>query len=121
MMDTVFIEALELEALIGVYEWERKIRQPLSFDIEIEFDNRIPAENDAIGLTVDYSEVCAEIRQQVEASGYELLETLVERLATHLLARFPAAHAFQLSVRKPVAARALGSGSLGIRIRRTRE
>jgi 7,8-dihydroneopterin aldolase/epimerase/oxygenase len=119
MMDTVFIEALELEALIGVYEWERKIRQPLSFDIEIEFDNRIPAENDAIGLTVDYSE--AEIRQQVEASGYELLETLVERLATHLLARFPAAHAFQLSVRKPVAARALGSGSLGIRIRRTRE
>ncbi len=119
-MDKVFIESLEIDALIGVYAWERSVRQPLSFDIEIEFDNRLPAADDAIALTVDYAEVCAVVRQQVETSDYELLETLVERLAAELLTRFPAAHSFEIAVRKPMAARALGSASLGIRIRRSR-
>lgn len=120
-MDKVFIEALEIDALIGVYAWERSVRQPLSFDIEIEFDNRLPAADDTIASTVDYAEVCAVVRQQVEASDYALLETLVEHLATDLLARFPAAHSFEIAVRKPAAARALGSASLGIRIRRSRQ
>ena len=38
-MDKVFIEGLEIEALIGIYNWERRIRQPLQFDIEMAFDN----------------------------------------------------------------------------------
>jgi dihydroneopterin aldolase len=42
-MDKVFIAGLEIETLIGIYEWERKIRQPLVFDIEMGFDNRVPA------------------------------------------------------------------------------
>ncbi len=42
-MDHVFIEGLEIEALIGIYDWERRIRQPLVFDIEMAFDNRVPA------------------------------------------------------------------------------
>jgi dihydroneopterin aldolase len=121
MKDRIFIEALEIEALIGVYGWERSVRQLLSFDIGIEFDNRAPAANDAIDATVDYAEVCAEVRRHVEACEYRLLETLIERLAAHLLARFPAAHAFEIGVRKPAAARALGSATLGIRIRRARE
>jgi 7,8-dihydroneopterin aldolase/epimerase/oxygenase len=120
-MDSVFIEALEVDALIGVYDWERRTHQPLLLDIGIEFDNRAPALDDALALTVDYAEVCAEIRRYIEISAYELLETLLERLAAHLLTQFPAAHAFVLCVRKPAAARALGCASLGIRIRRDRE
>ena len=42
-MDNVFIEGLEIEALIGIYDWERRIRQPLLFDVEMAFDNRMPA------------------------------------------------------------------------------
>ena len=42
-MDKVFIEGLEIDALIGIYDWERRIRQTLVFDIEMGFDNRIPA------------------------------------------------------------------------------
>jgi 7,8-dihydroneopterin aldolase/epimerase/oxygenase len=121
MMDVVFIEALEVDALIGVYDWERRMRQPLLLDIGIEFDNRAPAVDDALELTVDYAEVCAEIRRHVDTSAYALLETLLERLAAHLLKQFPAAHAFVLGVRKPAAARALGCAALGIRIRRVRE
>ena len=47
-VDRVFIEGLEIEALIGIYDWERRIRQPLLFDVEMEFNNRIPAASDAI-------------------------------------------------------------------------
>jgi 7,8-dihydroneopterin aldolase/epimerase/oxygenase len=120
-MDKIFIDGLEIEALIGVYDWERRGRQRLLLDVGIEFDNRAPAADDALALTVDYAEVCAEIRRQVDSSAHALLETLLERLAAHLLAQFPAAQAFVLSVRKPVAARALNCAELGIRIRRARE
>ena len=47
-MDTVFIEDLRIDAVIGIYEWERKIRQTLSFDIEMAFDNTVPAASDDI-------------------------------------------------------------------------
>ena len=45
-MDNVFIEGLEIETLIGIYDWERRIRQPLVFDLEMAFDNRMPAASD---------------------------------------------------------------------------
>ena len=52
-MDRVFIEGLEIEAQIGIYDWERRIRQPLLFDIEMAFDNRRPAASDAIADTLE--------------------------------------------------------------------
>ena len=45
-MDKVFIEGLEIDALIGIYDWERRIRQTLRFDLEMGFDNRKPAASD---------------------------------------------------------------------------
>ena len=53
-MDKVFIEGLEVEALIGIYDWERRIRQPLQFDIEMAFDKRKPAAAAAIAETLEY-------------------------------------------------------------------
>lgn len=118
--DIVFIEGLETEALIGVYAWERRMRQPLRFDLEFEYDNRAPAADDDLELAVDYAEACAEVRRTAEACEYRLLETLLETLATRLLERFPVAVAVSLRVRKPMAARALGSAGVGVAIRRAR-
>ena len=56
-MDRVFIEGLQIETLIGIYDWERRIRQPLVFDIEMAFDNSKPASTDAIEDTLDYKAV----------------------------------------------------------------
>ena len=53
MTDHVFIEGLEIEALIGIYDWERRIRQTLVFDIEMAFDHRGPAATDDIALTLN--------------------------------------------------------------------
>ena len=56
-MDRVFIEALAIECVIGIYDWERTIRQTVVLDIEMAFDNRKPAQTDAITDTLDYKAV----------------------------------------------------------------
>lgn len=116
-MDKVFIEALEIEALIGVYDWERRTRQPLRFDIEMAFDNRKPAASDDIVDALDYASACARLQTLVGASADRLLETLAERCCRMLLTEFDAADV-ALKVSK---ARVLpGVGRVGILLRRAR-
>ena len=52
-MDKVFIRGLEVLTTIGVYEWEKGIRQKLCFDLEMGFDNRPAAATDDINLALD--------------------------------------------------------------------
>ena len=92
-MDKVFIEGLEIEALIGIYDWERRIRQPLQFDIEMAFDNRRPAASDAIADTLDYKAVSKRLIEFVSQSGFGLVETLAERCASLILDEFAVTHA----------------------------
>jgi dihydroneopterin aldolase len=68
--DKVFIEGLEIEALIGIYDWERRIRQPLRFDVEMAFDNRKPAATDAIEDTLDYKAVSKRADRVRRAIGF---------------------------------------------------
>lgn len=88
MTDIVFIEGLEIQALIGVYAWERRGRQPLRFDIEMAFDNRRPAASDDIADALDYAAACARLQALVGASDDQLLETLAERCCRMLLTEF---------------------------------
>ncbi|PJK03795.1 dihydroneopterin aldolase [Lysobacteraceae bacterium NML71-0210] len=117
-MDTIFIRALQLDALIGVYAHEREASQPLMLDVELGFDNRIAAGRDALADTIDYAQVAACLRQWVAQTRYELLETLLEELATRLRADFPAIARLRLRVHKPQAAKALGCADVGIEIER---
>ncbi len=56
-MDIVFIEELRIDAVIGIYDWERRVRQTLSLDIEMAFDNTVPAADDDIHKTLNYKDV----------------------------------------------------------------
>ncbi|MEO8743212.1 MAG: dihydroneopterin aldolase [Lysobacteraceae bacterium] len=116
-MDKVFIEALEIETVIGIYDWERKIRQPLVFDITMGFDNRLPAASDAIADTLDYKAVSKRLIAFVSASNFGLVETLAERCAELILAEFPVAK-LRLKLSKPGAVR--GAKAVGVIIKRTR-
>ena len=116
-MDKVFIEGLEIEALIGIYDWERRIRQPLVFDIEMGFDNRVPAASDAIGDTLDYKAVSRRIVTYVQASSFGLVETLAERCCELILAEFAVRHV-RLKLSKPGAVR--GARAVGVIIERSR-
>ena len=115
-MDHVFIEGLEIEALIGIYDWERRIRQPLVFDIEMAFDNRIPAASDAIGDTLNYKAVSKRVVQYVSASDFGLVETLAERVAAIILEEF-GVQRVRLKLSKPGAVR--GARAVGVMIERT--
>ena len=116
-MDKVFIEGLEIETLIGIYDWERKIRQPLLFDLEMAFDNRKPAASDDIGDTLDYKAVSKRLIQYVSSSDFGLVETLAERCAELVLAEFAVRHV-RLKLSKPGAVR--GARAVGVIIERSR-
>jgi dihydroneopterin aldolase len=117
MQDKVFIEGLEIEALIGIYDWERRIRQPLVFDIEMAFDNRVPAASDDIADTLDYKAVSKRLIEFVGQSGFGLVETLAERCAGIILEEFGVAHV-RLKLSKPGAVR--GARAVGVLVERGR-
>lgn len=116
-MDKVFIEALEIECVIGIYDWERKIRQPVVLDIEMAFDNTKPAATDNIADTLDYKAVSKRLIQFVSESSFGLVETLAERCAEIITGEFGVAHV-RLKLSKPGAVR--GSKAVGVIIERTR-
>ncbi len=117
MTDHVFIEGLEIEALIGIYDWERRIRQTLVFDIEMAFDNRVPAATDDLALTLNYKDVSKRLVEYVGQSGFGLVETLAERCAAIILDEFGVARV-RLKLSKPGAVR--GARAVGVVIERSR-
>ena len=114
-MDKVFIEGLEIPALIGIYDWERRIRQTLVFDLEMGFDNRRPAASDNIEHTLNYKAVSKRLIEFVGQSDFGLVETLAERCAAIILGEFGVSHV-RLKLSKPGAVR--GSKAVGVIIER---
>ncbi|MGY1459329.1 MULTISPECIES: dihydroneopterin aldolase [unclassified Luteimonas] len=116
-MDHVFIEGLEIDALIGIYDWERRIRQTLVFDLEMGFDNRVPAASDDIGDTLNYKAVSKRLVEYVSQSDFGLVETLAERCAEIVLQEFNVQR-LRLKLSKPGAVR--GARAVGVVIERGR-
>lgn len=114
-MDIVFIRDLRIDATIGIYPWERRIKQTLAIDLEMAADNRKPAASDAIEDALDYKAVSKRIKAFVEASEFQLVETLAERIAGILREEF-AIPWLRLCLSKPGAVR--GSAAVGVIIER---
>lgn len=87
-MDIVFIEGLEVETLIGAYDWEREIRQCLTLDLRLGWDNRPAAAGDDLSLALDYAVISARIQAFADASTFILVETFAERLVETLMQEF---------------------------------
>ena len=87
-MDIIFLGGLEIDTVIGIYDWEREIKQTIIFDIEMAFDIRKAAETDDIAHTLDYKSVSDRIVKFVEQSEYYLVETLIEEVANILRNEF---------------------------------
>jgi dihydroneopterin aldolase len=114
-MDIVFIEDLRIDTVIGIYDWERRVRQTLSFDIEMAFDNTRPAATDDIADTLNYKDVSKRLIAYVGESSFGLVETLAERCAEIIREEFGVAWV-RLKLSKPGAVR--GAKSVGVRIER---
>jgi dihydroneopterin aldolase len=87
-MDIIYLSDLQIDTVIGIYDWERRIRQTISLDIEMAADIRQAAASDAIEDTLDYKAVAKRIIAFVEASEFQLVETLTERIADIILGEF---------------------------------
>lgn len=113
MADKIFLEQLEVPCIIGIFDWERKVKQKLLIDLEMPVDARKAAKKDSIDATLDYKGIAKRCIDFISKSKYFLIETLAEDLAQLLLKEFKLAN-IMVRVSKPGAIR--GSKNVGIEI-----
>ncbi len=87
-MDKVIIRGLNVETVIGVFDWEKQVRQPLVFDLEMDWDISKAAETDDLAYALNYAAVSDRVIEFVQANQYDLLERLLVQLAETLRAEF---------------------------------
>ncbi|OUS13768.1 dihydroneopterin aldolase [Gammaproteobacteria bacterium 53_120_T64] len=114
-MDIVYIRDLQIETIIGIYDWEREVRQTISLDLEMGADIRQAAASDDILHTLNYKAVAKRLIAFVEESQCLLVERLAEEIATIVLGEFDVPW-LKLRLSKPGALR--GSKDVGIIIER---
>ncbi len=115
-MDRVFIEGLEVDTVIGAYDWERDIRQCLRLDLSLGWDNRPAAAGDDLTKALDYAAVSARVQAFAAQAQFLLVETFAERLAETLMSEFQIPW-LRLKLTKPGAVPA-ASGGVGVEIER---
>jgi dihydroneopterin aldolase len=114
-MDKIFLYDLRVETTIGIWEWERKIRQTVAIDLEMSADIRKAARTDSVDDTLNYKQVAKRLQQFIGESSFQLVETLAERVAGIILDEFDVAWV-KVKVNKPGAIR--GARDVGVIIER---
>lgn len=118
MMDTIFLNEMRVETIVGIWDWERKTKQIVSIDLEMGADIKKAALTDNIEDTLNYKGVSKRIRKFVEDSDFQLVETMAEKIAEIILVEFNVPWV-KVRVNKPGAIR--GSKDVGVFITRTQE
>jgi dihydroneopterin aldolase len=114
-MDRIFLDELRIETIIGIWEWERKIRQTVIIDLEMSADIAKAAATDDVADTLNYKLVAKRVQEFVGESSFQLVETLAERIAGIIRDEFDVAWV-KVTVHKPGAIR--GSKDVGVTIER---
>ncbi|MEY1661211.1 dihydroneopterin aldolase [Isoalcanivorax beigongshangi] len=114
-MDIVYIRDLRVDTVIGIFDWERRIRQTVSLDLEMGWDIRAAAATDGIETALDYKAVGKRLIAFIRAAEFQLVETLAEQAATIVLNEFQVPW-LRLRLSKPGALR--GARDVGVVIER---
>ena len=114
-MGIVYIRDLRIDTIIGIYDWEREVRQTISLDLEMAHDIRKAAETDDIQYALDYKSVAKRLIAFVEGSEFLLVESMAEQIAGIVREEFGVPW-LRLRLSKPGAVR--GSKDVGIVIER---
>lgn len=115
MSDWVFVHGLKVDAVIGVFDWERRLRQRLVLDLDMQLDTSAAGQSDDLRQTVDYAAVSQRLIAFVQSSRYELIESLAETVA-HIVLQDFAVQTVKLRVCKPGAV--LQADTVGVVIER---
>lgn len=116
-MDKIFLTGLSIECVVGIWDWERQMKQRVVLDIEMATDIRKAAASDHIDDTIDYKKVSKRLQTFVGESQFQLVETLTERIAEVLVKEFGAPWV-KVKLNKQGALR--GAKDVGILIERSR-
>lgn len=114
-MDIIYLHDLKIECIIGIWEWERRVKQTIILDLDMAADIRRAATTDRIDDTLNYKAVAKRLIDFVGNSQFQLVETLAEKVAEILLAEFKLKWV-RVRVNKKGAIR--GAGDVGIIIER---
>ena len=117
-MDLIFLTGLTTDCIIGIWDWERRVKQKVVVDLEMSADIRRAAASDTIEDTLDYKKVAKRLLAFVGDSQFQLVETLAERIAQLVVTEFDVAWV-RVRLNKQGAIR--GSRDVGILIERRRE
>jgi len=114
-MDIVYIRDLQIQTVIGIYDWEREIRQTVSLDLDMATDIRAAAATEDISNTLNYKDISKRLISHIEDSRFLLIETMAESVAQIVLTEFPVPW-LRLRVGKPGAV--TGARDVGVIIER---
>ena len=114
-MDIIFLRDLKIETIVGIYDWERKVKQTVILDLEMATDVKKAASTDKIEDALDYKAIAKRLISFVGESEFELVETLAERIAEIILKEFDVSW-LRLSLNKIGAIR--GARDVGVVIER---
>ena len=117
-MDKIFLSSLSVECIVGIWEWERRVKQTVIIDIEMAADIRKAAASDRIDDTIDYKKVAKTLISFVGESEFHLVETLTERIAELIVTKFSVSWV-KVRLNKQGAIR--GARDVGIQIERRAE
>jgi dihydroneopterin aldolase len=115
-MDKIFIHALKTETIVGIFDWERQVKQTVVMDIEFSADIRKAAISDSIDDTLNYKGVAKRVLAFVDESSFHLVETLAEHIAMLVLEEFGVSWV-SIALSKPGAIR--DSRDVGVMLERT--
>ena len=114
-MDIIFLKDLKIETVVGIYDWERKVKQTVILDLEMATDVKRAASTDKIEDALDYKAIAKRLISFVGESEFELVETLAERVSEIILIEFNVSW-LRLSLNKIGAIR--GARDVGVVIER---
>lgn len=117
-MDIIYLSDLRINTVIGIYDWERRVKQTIILDLEMAADIQAAANSDKIEDTLNYKDVAKRLFAYVGESEFELVETLAEKVAEMIMTEFKVPW-LRLKVNKQGAVR--GVRDVGVIIERGRK
>ncbi|EOR08530.1 dihydroneopterin aldolase [Acinetobacter tandoii] len=117
-MDAIVIEGLKVNTVVGCFDWERQIIQPLMLDLMIHTNLEVAASSDELEDTLNYAEICSISAEVIQKAQPKLIEHAAKLVLNALFSTYPAIESIKITIRKP--AIIAEANSVGIRIERHR-
>ena len=100
MGDTILLEGIQIPAALGVTAAERRMRRPVTIDLEVECDLAAAGRSDQIRQTIHYERIFEVVEDVAANREHRLVESLGERIAGSILSKFDV-ESVTITVRKP--------------------